>query len=100
MAPMAPAVYAAVQGWTDMPAKRSGSLHKIKNMGILGLDLAASPRRPTGFCVLRGRRVTVGHLFGDEEIFTTVDTAIGSACWAMLPAEYLCLCRHDAFSCV
>jgi uncharacterized protein len=76
MAPMAPAVYAAVWGWTDMPAKRSGSLHKIKNMGILGLDLAASPRRPTGFCVLRGRRVTVGHLFGDEEIFATVDTAV------------------------
>jgi predicted nuclease with RNAse H fold len=41
---------------------------------ILGLDLAGSPRRPTGYCALRGRRVTVGHLFGDDDIVATVNT--------------------------
>jgi uncharacterized protein len=43
---------------------------------ILGLDLAGSPQRPTGFCVLRGRRVRVGHLFGDDDILTMVDTVV------------------------
>jgi uncharacterized protein len=47
---------------------------KVTHSCIIGLDLAGSPRRPTGFCVLRGRRVTVGHLFGDDDIFATVDT--------------------------
>ena len=42
---------------------------------ILGLDLAGSPRRPTGFCALRGRRVHVGHAFSDEDILDLVDSA-------------------------
>jgi predicted nuclease with RNAse H fold len=42
---------------------------------ILGLDLAGSPQRPTGFCVLRGRRVQIGHAFGDEEILGLVEIA-------------------------
>jgi predicted nuclease with RNAse H fold len=42
---------------------------------ILGLDLAGSPRRPTGFCVLRGRRVQVGHVFSDEDILSVVAAA-------------------------
>jgi uncharacterized protein len=58
----------------DMPVKKSRNFHKINNLCVIGLDLAGSPRRPTGFCVLRGRRVTVGHLFGDEDIFAMVDT--------------------------
>jgi predicted nuclease with RNAse H fold len=46
---------------------------KVTHWCILGLDLAGSPRRPTGFCALRGRRVTVGHLFGDEDILAMVN---------------------------
>jgi predicted nuclease with RNAse H fold len=42
---------------------------------ILGLDLAGSPRRPTGFCILQGRRVEVGHLFGDEDILAIVSAS-------------------------
>jgi uncharacterized protein len=57
-----------------VPAQKSAIRHTVTHVCILGLDLAGSPRRPTGFCVLRGRRVTVGHLFGDEDIFATVDT--------------------------
>jgi uncharacterized protein len=57
-----------------VPAQKSVIRHTVTHVCILGLDLAGSPRRPTGFCVLRGRRVTVGHLFGDEDIFATVDT--------------------------
>ena len=57
-----------------MPVRNSTIPHKAAHMCILGLDLAGSPRRPTGFCVLRGRRVTVGHLFGDDDIFAMVDT--------------------------
>jgi uncharacterized protein len=71
---MPTAIYAAIERWTDVPALKSAMRHKVTHMCILGLDLAGSPRRPTGFCVLRGRRVTVGHLFGDEDIFATVDT--------------------------
>jgi uncharacterized protein len=59
-----------------MTAPESALRHKVSDSCILGLDLAGSPRRPTGFCALRGRRVTVGHLFGDDDIFATVDTAM------------------------
>jgi predicted nuclease with RNAse H fold len=62
---------------------------------ILGLDLAGSPRRPTGFCVLRGRRVRVGHLSGDEDILATVETAapqlIAIDAPLALPAGRCCL---------
>jgi predicted nuclease with RNAse H fold len=47
---------------------------KASPVCVLGLDLAGSPKRPTGFCVLRGRRVTVGHLFDDGEIFATIES--------------------------
>jgi predicted nuclease with RNAse H fold len=70
---MPTAIYAVGQRWTDMAAQKSVMRHKATHLCILGLDLAGSPRRPTGFCVLRGRWVTVGHLFGDEDIFATVD---------------------------
>jgi predicted nuclease with RNAse H fold len=62
---------------------------------VLGLDLAGSPRRPTGFCVLSGRRVRVGHLFGDEDILATVETAapqlIAIDAPLALPAGRCCL---------
>jgi predicted nuclease with RNAse H fold len=56
-----------------VPPRTSATPQKVTHLRVLGLDLAGSPRRPTGFCGLRGRRVTVGHLFGDEEILATVD---------------------------
>ena len=58
-----------------MPPHRLALRPKDTCLCTLGLDLAGSPRRPTGFCVLRGRRVNVGHLFSDEDIFETVQTA-------------------------
>lgn len=68
---------------------------------ILGLDLAGSPRRPTGFCVLRGRRVSVGHVFDDEDIFETVKTAapqlIAIDAPLALPAGRCCL--RDTCTC-
>lgn len=39
---------------------------------IIGLDLAGSPQRPTGFCVLRSRDVEVGHLSSDADILSLV----------------------------
>jgi predicted nuclease with RNAse H fold len=60
---------------TEMPLKRPDSHPKVTGPCILGLDLAGSPRRPTGFCLLRGRRVNVGHLFSDENILAMVETA-------------------------
>jgi predicted nuclease with RNAse H fold len=57
-----------------MPSQRLETRSKVTRGCILGLDLAGSPRRPTGFCALRGRRVSVGHLFSDEDIFATVQT--------------------------
>jgi uncharacterized protein len=75
----------------------NGTQHRISasHLCVLGLDLAGSPRRPTGFCVLRGRRVTVGHLFGDDEIFATVETAaprlIAIDAPLALPAGRCCL---------
>jgi uncharacterized protein len=78
-----------------MSTSKATRRHQIPDWCILGLDLAGSPRRPTGFCVLRGRRVTVGHLFGDEDIFTTVDTAaphlIAIDAPLALPAGRCCL---------
>jgi uncharacterized protein len=84
-----------------MPAKRSSIRHDVAHMCILGLDLAGSPRRPTGFCILQGRRVKVGHLFGDEDIFETVETAapklIAIDAPLALPAGRCCL--RDTCAC-
>ena len=78
-----------------MPASKLVICHEVTPQCILGLDLAGSPRRPTGFCILRGRRVTAGHLFGDEDIFATVDTAapdlIAIDAPLALPAGRCCL---------
>lgn len=42
---------------------------------VVGVDLAGSPKRPTGVCVLRGMKAEtfVGH--GDEEILAAVEQA-------------------------
>jgi uncharacterized protein len=87
--------------WTKMPANRSDIRRTVTRPCILGLDLAGSPRRPTGFCVLMGRRVRVGHLFGDADIFATVETAapqlIAIDAPLALPAGRCCL--RDTCAC-
>src|SRR5262245_8457933 len=84
-----------------MPLETAAIHHKVTRLCILGLDLAGSPRRPTGFCVLRGRRVTVGHLFGDKDIFETVETSaprlIAIDAPLALPAGRCCL--RDTCAC-
>ncbi|MGA2361780.1 MAG: DUF429 domain-containing protein [Candidatus Aminicenantales bacterium] len=42
---------------------------------IVGLDLAGSPKRPTGFCVLRGLEVETRDLYSDEEILAAIAEA-------------------------
>lgn len=78
-----------------MPADATNLSRKASPLCILGLDLAGSPRRPTGFCVLRGRRVTVGHLFDDGEIFATIESVepqlIAIDAPLALPAGRCCL---------
>jgi predicted nuclease with RNAse H fold len=39
---------------------------------VVGLDLAGAPKRPTGFCLLRGLETETRDLFSDEEILTAV----------------------------
>jgi len=39
---------------------------------IVGLDLAGSPKRPTGFCILRGHEAETTDLYSDEEILAAV----------------------------
>lgn len=38
-------------------------------MEIVGLDLSGSERRPTGFAILRGKRILTGEAAGDLELF-------------------------------
>ena len=39
---------------------------------IVGIDLAGSPRRPTGVCVLRGMKAQTRIVFTDEEILESI----------------------------
>ncbi len=48
---------------------------KAKTICVVGLDLAGSPRRPTGACRLRGGRASTTVLFSDEEILAYVAAA-------------------------
>lgn len=41
---------------------------------VLGLDLAGSPKRRTGFAFLKDGRLKVGVIYGDEEIFNLAKT--------------------------
>jgi predicted nuclease with RNAse H fold len=78
-----------------MPPHKGALSEQISRVPILGLDLAGSPGRPTGYCVLKGRRVRVGHLFGDDEILATIDTSrprlIAIDAPLALPAGRCCL---------
>ena len=42
---------------------------------VLGIDLAGSPRRPTGLCLLRGLRAHTHVAFSDDDILNTVQQA-------------------------
>lgn len=42
---------------------------------VLGIDLAGSPRRPTGLCTLRGLEAETRIAFSDEEILEAVQAA-------------------------
>ena len=46
-----------------------------KPIVIVGIDLAGSPRRPTGICVLKGMKARTQVVYGDEEILSIVDQA-------------------------
>jgi len=46
----------------------------MKPLVVAGIDLAGSPRRPTGACLLRGLRATTALLFDDEAILDFVRT--------------------------
>ncbi|MBN1938112.1 MAG: DUF429 domain-containing protein [Candidatus Aminicenantes bacterium] len=46
----------------------------MKPLVVLGLDLAGSPRRPTGACTLRALEAKTALLFGDDEILSLVET--------------------------
>ncbi|HVP91284.1 MAG TPA: DUF429 domain-containing protein [Terriglobales bacterium] len=46
-----------------------------KALVVVGLDLAGSPGRPTGFCLLRGLRAETRDLRADEEILAAVGEA-------------------------
>ena len=48
---------------------------KAKTICIVGLDLAGSPKRPTGVCRLSGGRASTTVLFSDEEILAYVVAA-------------------------
>ena len=39
---------------------------------IVGVDLAGSPRRPTGICILRGKKAQTHIVLTDEEILSTI----------------------------
>lgn len=42
---------------------------------VVGVDLAGSPKRPTGVCVLRGNRAATCVLFSDQDIIRAVTDA-------------------------
>ena len=44
-------------------------------MVIVGIDLAGSPRRPTGVCILKGLKASAHVAYDDEEILRAVDHA-------------------------
>lgn len=48
-----------------MPGRRS--------LVVVGVDLAGSPRRATGVCVLRGAEAKTSIAFADEEILSVID---------------------------
>ena len=48
---------------------------KRKTTVIVGIDLAGSPRRPTGLCILKGMKASTQVAYRDEEILLAIDQA-------------------------
>ncbi len=48
---------------------------RAKQTVVVGIDLAGSPRRPTGLCVLHGLKARTQVAYGDEEILRAVEQA-------------------------
>jgi len=46
-----------------------------KSFVVLGIDLAGSPRRPTGLCLLRGLQARTSVAFSDDDILDAVQQA-------------------------
>src|SRR5437867_1395143 len=46
-----------------------------KSFVVLGIDLAGSPRRPTGLCLLRGSQAQTSVAFSDKDILSTIQQA-------------------------
>jgi hypothetical protein len=65
---------------------------------FVGIDLAASPRRPTGVCLLRGRRVETKVVYSDDEMFEFIErvtpSTVGVDAPLFLPIGRCCL-RND-----
>src|SRR5262245_9240144 len=68
---------------------------------FVGIDLAGSPKRPTGVCILRGTRAATGIVFSDAELFRFIErvpaTNIGVDAPLFLPFGRCCL--RDTCSC-
>jgi predicted nuclease with RNAse H fold len=48
----------------------------MKSAKVVGIDLAGSEKRPTGFCLLEGNRARVSVLHSDEEIIRAVGKGV------------------------
>jgi len=67
---------------------------------FVGLDLAGSPKRPTGICLLEGNRADVSVLYTDEEILRAIgDRAQGVAIDAPLSLPRGRCCLRDECAC-
>src|SRR2546426_1471383 len=53
----------------------SDRMGREKPFVVLGIDLAGSPRRPTGLCLLRRSQAQTSVAFSDEDILNTVHQA-------------------------
>lgn len=51
----------------------TGFMATRKSRIIVGIDLAGSPRRPTGVCILNGMKASTHVAFGDQEILDLVE---------------------------
>ena len=51
------------------------SSSKVKPLVVAGIDLAGSPARPTGVCILTGDRARTQHAFDDAEILDLIRAA-------------------------
>jgi len=65
---------------------------------FIGIDLAGSPKRPTGVCLLRGKRASTAVAFSDEDVLRFIGgaqaTNVGVDAPLFLPAGRCCL-RND-----